>query len=125
MQLSREWSKSASTDNIEKTLFYWADDTVILIPGQLVKGKEAIRVMMLETFKIPGLLVSWEPISVEVSERGDMAYMPEVNKVTFKDSTGWPVKPTNKAVTIWKKQTDGSWKNIVDIWNASPEYINP
>jgi ketosteroid isomerase-like protein len=26
----------------------------------------------------------------------------------------------NKAVTIWSKQVDGSWKNVVDISTADP-----
>jgi len=25
-----------------------------------------------------------------------------------------------KVVTIWRKDSDGQWKNVVDIWNAAP-----
>ena len=121
MQISREWSKSASTDSLEKTLGYWADDAVVMSPGQpLIKGKKAIREMMVATSKIPGFRISWEPLSVEVSNSGDMAYMLEENQVTVTDSLGKPMTQYNKAVTVWKKQPDGSWKNVVDIWNAIP-----
>lgn len=34
MQLSREWSKSASSRDVEKTLSYWTDDAVVISAGQ-------------------------------------------------------------------------------------------
>ena len=121
MQLSREWSKAASTDSIDKILGYWADDAVVMPPGDAaIKGKEGIRAMVEGAAKMPGFKISWEPISVSVSESGDMAYMIEKTQITFNDSTGHPMTQLNKGVTIWKKQADGSWKNVVDTWNAEP-----
>ena len=121
MQISREWSRSAATGNVEKTLGYWADDAVIMSPGQpLLKGKKAIRDMIESTSKIPGFKISWEPLSVSVSESGDLAYMIEKNQITVNDSLGNPINEFNKVVTIWRKEADGSWKNIVDMWNDDP-----
>jgi uncharacterized protein (TIGR02246 family) len=121
MQISRDWSRTAATDSIEKTLSYWADDAVVMSPGQPpVKGKNAIRQMVTGTSKIPGFKISWEPLSVQVSKSGDLAYMLEQNQISFSDSLGQPVTEYNKAVTIWRKEADGSWKNIVDIWNSDP-----
>ena len=116
MQVSREWSRSASTDSIEKTMSYWADTAIFLSAGQpVLNGKKEIRGMVEQSGKIPGFKISWEPISVSVSQSGDMAYMIEQNQVTMNDSTGKPVTRYGKGVTIWKKDTDGSWKNVVEI----------
>ena len=121
MQISREWSKTAATDSIEKTLSYWADDAVVMSPGQPpLKGKDAIREMVMSSSKIPGFKISWEPLSVSLSKSGDMAYLIEQNQITMNDSTGHAVTEFNKGVTIWRKEADGSWKNIVDMWNAAP-----
>jgi len=121
MQLSRDWSKSAATDSIEKTLSYWAEDAIVMSPGEpALKGKQAIRGMIEGTSKIPGFKISWEPLSVVVSKSGDMAYMIEQNQITVNDSLGNPITQYNKAVTIWRKEADGSWKNVVDMWNAEP-----
>jgi ketosteroid isomerase-like protein len=121
IQISREWSKSAATDSIEETLSYWADDAVVMSPGQPpLKGKNAIREMIKGTSKIPGFKISWEPISVFVSKSGDIAYLIEQNQITVNDSLGKPITEFNKSVTIWRKEADGSWKNIVDMWNADP-----
>ena len=90
-------------------------------PGEpALKGKQAIRGMIEGTSKIPGFKISWEPLSVVVSKSGDMAYMIEQNQITVNDSLGNPITQYNKAVTIWRKEADGSWKNVVDMWNAEP-----
>ena len=121
MQISREWSKSSSTDSLEKTVSYWADDAIVMPPGQpSVNGKKAIREMVEGCSKIPGFKISWEPISVNVSKSGDMAYMIEQNQVMMNDSLGKPIIEYNRSVTIWRKDANGTWKNIVDISNADP-----
>jgi len=117
MQISRDWSKSAATGNVEETLGYWAEDAVVMSPGDApIKGKNAIRGMIEATSKIPGFKISWEPLSVVVSQSGDMAYMIEQNQVSVNDSLGKSITTYNKGVTVWRKEADGSWKNIVDMW---------
>ena len=81
--------------------------------------------MVENSSKIPGFKISWEPLSVSVAEKGDMAYMIEQNQITVNDSLGNPMTEYNKGVTVWRKQADGSWKNIVDIWNAAPAPNKP
>ena len=121
MQISRDWSKAAATGNIDSTLSYWADDAVVMGPGQpLLQGKAAIRGMLESTSKVPGFRISWEPKTVSVSKSGDMAYMTEETQITLTDSTGKPFTEFNKAVTIWKKDSSGNWKNVIDTWNANP-----
>jgi uncharacterized protein (TIGR02246 family) len=121
MQVSRDWSKAAQTDSIDKILSYWADDAVVMLPGDdVIKGKQAIREMVEGSSKIPGFKISWVPISASVSKSGDMAYLIENNQVSTTDSTGKTITQYNKAVTIWRKEADGSWKNVVDIFNANP-----
>jgi uncharacterized protein (TIGR02246 family) len=116
IQLSKDWSQVASTGDVEKTVSYWAEDAIVMSSGQPpVKGKQAIRKMVEESYKIPGFRISWQPQTVGVSESGDMAYIIENSQVSFSDSTGKSITQNNKAVSLWRKQADGSWKNVVDI----------
>lgn len=120
MQLSRDWSNAASTGDVEKIVSYWADDAVLMSAHEpVLNGKQAIREMVEKSFKMPGFRISWEPQSVVVSESGDMAYLLENSQISFNDSTGKAITFKNKAVSIWRKQGDGSWKNTVDI--STPE----
>ncbi|HYD22192.1 MAG TPA: nuclear transport factor 2 family protein [Flavipsychrobacter sp.] len=121
MQISREWSKSASTNDIEKTVSYWADDAIMMSNGQpTLKGKKAIREMVEHSSKIPGFKISWEPVSVSVSDDGSMAYMIEKNQITTNDSTGKPVTKYGTGVTIWTKDANGHWENKVEMMNDAP-----
>ena len=36
------------------------------------------------------------------------------------DSIGNPIITYNKTVTVWRKEADGSWKNVIDMWNEDP-----
>ena len=120
MQTSRDWAQVAATADLEKSLSYWSDDAVVMMAGQpMLKGKEEIRKMVEGSFKTPGFKISWEPQSGEISQSGDMAYLMENETMTMNDSTGKAITIHSKGVTIWKKQSDGSWKNVVDI--ATPE----
>jgi uncharacterized protein (TIGR02246 family) len=116
MQLSKEWSAAAVAGDVEKTLSYWAEDAVLIAPHEpLLSGKQAIRQMVQQMFSSPGFKISWQPQTVHVSESGDMAYLIEDSQVTYPDSTGKLHIVNNKSVTIWRKQSDGTWKNVVDI----------
>jgi uncharacterized protein (TIGR02246 family) len=121
MQTSREWSQITATRDVEKTLSYWADDAVVMSAGQpTLKGKKEIRKMVEESFKTPGFKISWEPQSAEVSPNGDLAYLLEDETMSMNDSLGKTVTLHNKGVTIWKKQSDGSWKNVIDVTTPQP-----
>jgi ketosteroid isomerase-like protein len=121
MQASREWSRLASTDSIEKIMSYWADDAIFLSSGQpQLNGKIEISKMVESSLKNPDFKISWEPMTVVVSESGDMAYMIEKNQMTMKDSSGSPVIKYGKVVTIWKKDARGSWKNVVEVGVDDP-----
>jgi uncharacterized protein (TIGR02246 family) len=116
MQLSKEWSQAAFRGDVEKIIGYWADDAVVMSAGEpVLNGKQAIRKMVEESYKMPGFRINWEPQSVVVSESGDMAYLLENSQISFTDSTGKPFTINNNAVSIWRKQKDGTWKNAVDI----------
>lgn len=121
MELSREWAKSAQTTDIEKVLSYWSDDAIVMAPGQPATiGKEALRKMLEMNTTIPGFEVNWEPKEAYVSQSGDLAYSIGVNYMKMQDSSGNKITIFHKAVEVWKKQDDGSWKCVVDIFNTDP-----
>jgi len=117
MKISRDWSTLVGKGDMDAALDVWAKDAVVLPPGMAVfEGREAIREFVNQTSARPGFSISWEPVSVHVSECGDMAYMIERNVITMNDSEGNPVTTHGKVVTVWRKE-GGTWKNVVDIWN--------
>jgi len=121
MDLSREWAKSIATGGLEVALSYWSDDAICLFPGQPpLRGKEAIREMLKGTSAIPGFEVSWEPKEAFVSKSGDLAYVLAQNYFKMSDSLGNTITTFNKGIEVWKKQVDGAWKCVIDIYNDDP-----
>ena len=121
MQLSRDWSDLVATGDVDAIVAGWAEDAVMMPPGTPpLKGKAAIRAYVEAAEQIPGFEISWEPLEVHVASSGDMAYMIERNVTTVHDSLGNPVTTHGKVVTVWKKDPNGSWKNVVDMWNETP-----
>ena len=118
METSREWAKSKSN---EEYLSFWHENAKLMQPGQAtLHGHKDISVMLKSTEDIPGFAVDWEPQEAHISESGDMGYLIEKTSFTMNDSLGNPMTEFYKTVTIWKKQEDGSWINVVDIFNADP-----
>ena len=122
MQLCKDWSNLIKTGDTDKIMEGWANDAIMMAPGfPPLRGRDAIRNYVEEGNKIPGFGIRWEPLEAHISETGDMAYLIERNEITVSDSIGNPIKSYNKVVTIWKKQPDGKWKNVVDMWNSDPK----
>lgn len=123
MQLSRELSQLAGTDSTEKFLSYWADDAVVMPPGHPpIKGKIAIKNMLINKARQPGFKVSWQPQSATIAQSGNIAYLLEDNLVTVYHTSGKSIIHVNKGVSIWRKE-NGAWKKTVDIWNEDPYHL--
>jgi len=114
MQTSREWSKAAAAGNTEAVLAYFDESAVMISEGQPpVRGKKAIREYLAQTSMIPGFKIEWEPVEATVS--GDLGYMIERTRITMNGPQGTPETQQMQALTVWRKQADGSWKNVVDM----------
>jgi ketosteroid isomerase-like protein len=121
METSRNWAKAAASGNVDSVLAYWSDDAVVLQPDQpALVGKSAIRQMVVGSMKEPSFSITWEPERAVISEGGDMGYLIEHNRMTYSDSTGKARTFNGKVVTIWKKDANGNWKCVVDMWSANP-----
>ena len=95
---------------------YWSDDAVMLPPGlPVLDGKTAIREYVEGAANIPGFKIGWEPERVHISLSGDMAYLIERNVTEFDDERGNRIFTPGKVVTVWRKDKQGSWKNVVDM----------
>jgi uncharacterized protein (TIGR02246 family) len=120
-RLDKAWAQAAAARDVEKSVSFWADDASLLPPGQpAVVGKDALRRYVSESFAIPGFSISWETKEFVVSTSGDLAYGMGTNTVTIHDAQGNPVTESGRAVTVWRKGKDNSWRCVIDIWNAEP-----
>src|SRR5215471_2723009 len=85
----RPWQEAIAAKDVDRALSFWADDAVVLAPGQpKLVGKDAIRRFVTESFKIPGFGIRWETTSVQVSPQGELAYAFANTTTTFNGPGG-------------------------------------
>jgi uncharacterized protein (TIGR02246 family) len=116
--LDAQWSKTAAANDLDGAVSYYSEDAALLPPNAPVAtGKPAIRAIW-ATLLVPGASVSWQPSNVEVARSSDLAYSMGSYQSSMKDSRGKPVADHGKYVEVWKKQADGKWKTVADIFNS-------
>jgi ketosteroid isomerase-like protein len=121
LERDAEWSAAASEGrDVELILSFWTDDAVVLPPGlPSITGKVALRQYVEGSMKIPGFKISWASTDVTFSPDGNLAYMFSQNAVTMNAPDGTLTTTEGRAVTIWRRESDGEWRCAVDIWNAA------
>ncbi len=123
LKTDQEWAASASQGiDVERIISFWSDDAKIYPPrSPVVEGKQAIREFVIGSLKMPGFSVMWEPVEVVVAPGGDMGYTTGRNRFTIPDGSGNLLTMRGRYVTVWRRETSGTWKCVIDIWNSEPE----
>jgi uncharacterized protein (TIGR02246 family) len=118
LQIDAEWSGAAQGRDVDRVVSFWADDAIVFPPGSPpLKGKPAIREFVAKSYQTPGFSISWKTTNVAVSRSGDLAYARGTNRVSFTGLDGRQVTVEGKAVTVWRREKEGIWKCVIDIWN--------
>ena len=113
-----QWAKTAGANDLDGTVAYYVDDASLLPPNApIANGKQAIRTMWAGLLG-PGTSISWRATKVEVARSSDLATIMGTYQLTMNDPQGNPVNDKGKFVEVWKKQADGKWKVVADIFNS-------
>jgi ketosteroid isomerase-like protein len=114
-----DWSKAAQTKQVAAWTAYYADDTVVMPPNDKpASTREAISKVVGDLLALPNLTIGWQPVKVEAARSGDVAYARGTYDLSFKGARGRLVRDHGKYLEVWKKQPDGGWKCIVDMWSS-------
>ena len=124
--LDAQWSAAAGGKDLDKTIAFYSGDAIVLpTNAPAATTKEAIRNTWRDLLASPGLAISWKTTKVEVSKSSDIAYTTGTYELTMNDASGKPVPDHGKYVEVWKKQSDGKWKVVADIWNSDLPLPSP
>ena len=96
---------------IKAFLYYVSDSGVMLRDDAYpLRGKRAIYDLF-STRNDTSFILTWEPLFESIARSGDMGYTYGIFTSRVK-ATGEESRGTY--ITIWKKQTDGQWKFVLD-----------
>jgi uncharacterized protein (TIGR02246 family) len=113
-----QWAKVAGANDLEATVSYYTDDASLLAPNApIATGKQAIRAVW-ATLLNPDTTVSWQVTKADAARSGELAYVMGAYQITAKNPKGKSLEDRGKLVEVWKKQADGKWKVVTDIFNS-------
>lgn len=114
-----DWSKAAGAKDVDKIVSYYSDEAIVMPPNAPVTtSKEVIRKIWKDYVTSPGFSGGWKATKVEVARSGELGYVSGTWEFTVNDASGKPATDRGKFTEVWKKQADGSWKCVADIWNS-------
>lgn len=94
----------------------YADDAVMLAPNsEPVNGKAAIAEVINGFPPLSGVKFT----QVSVDGVGDAAWVQGTYEMTMTPPGAAPISDRGKYLEVWRKQADGSWKIVRDIYNTS------
>ena len=65
----------------------------------------------------PNYSLSWKANDASVAASGELGYTAGTFVEKTKGADGKTTTATGKFLCVWKKQKDGKWKGIRDMWN--------
>jgi len=121
LKVDRDFYKASVQNGTGRAFIDFADDSAIILRQRqfpsIGKKNLARDWLNLENEKTP---LSWDPLKAEVSPDGQLGYT--IGKWTFIDinKEGKIDTTYGDYVTIWKKQSGGTWKYVFDGGGSTP-----
>jgi ketosteroid isomerase-like protein len=114
---SDDWSKAAAAKDVAKFASFYSDDATMMFPAEpAIHGMKDIKSVVGATMQDPNFAMSFTTDKVDVS--GTLAYSQGAVSMTSTMRNGKPFTDKGKYLTAWKKQADGSWLVVEDIFNS-------
>jgi ketosteroid isomerase-like protein len=113
------WSAMAEKKDQNGFLSFYAPDAVVLPQGfPAATDANSIRQVFEHLMSLPGFALTFGTTRVEVASSGDLAAETGSYRLTANDESGKPQTQHGKYMVAWKKQPDGQWKALFDMFNA-------
>jgi uncharacterized protein (TIGR02246 family) len=115
--MSDEWSKAGAAKDAAKFATFYADDATVMFPSEpSFHGMDSIKQVVAPMMQDPNFALSFKAEKIEVA--GSLGYSQGSLSLTTTARDGKPFVDTGKFLKVWKKQADGSWKAVEDIFNS-------
>jgi Domain of unknown function (DUF4440) len=107
--LDAQWSKAAGARDLD---------------APVANTKQTIRDLW-APMMAPNMSVSWQLNQTEVARSGDLGYARGAYQLVMKDAAGKTTTERGKLLEVWKKQSDGKWKCVIDNFSADGPPASP
>jgi ketosteroid isomerase-like protein len=121
LEADRAFDRDVATGGAKAWASYFAPDgKMFRANATITQGRAEIEQLMAPFFGQPDVSLRWQPTFADASASGDLGYTTGESTTRGRDEQGRVVESRGRYVTIWKRQTDGSWKVALDIGANTP-----
>ena len=115
--IETQWNKDYNGRDVDAVMGHYAEDAALANPGvQLAAASDSRRAAITQFVSDPNLKIEFESDRVQVAKSGDLAYTRGHFTMQGTDpATKQPRSGTGNYLSVWKKQSDGSWKVVEDF----------
>lgn len=117
------WMKVFSAKDLDKSVAFCDEKGAVLAPNApIAEGKEAIAKSFSGFFRLVDLKITWHADKASVAKSGELGYTSGTYEMSYSAGAA-KIADRGKYVTVWKKQANGDWKVVLDIFNTDlPQY---
>jgi ketosteroid isomerase-like protein len=113
------WMKVWWAKDLEKSVAFFDKEGSMLPANEpIATGKDALTKLIGAAFADPDYRLSWHANKAGVARSGELAYTSGTYDLSMKDASGKTISDKGKCLTVWKKQADGTWKVLYDMFNS-------
>ena len=111
------WVKASAAKDAEKFASFYTDDASLLLQDMpAVTGKEAIAKSIKGMMSDPNFSLTFQGSRFDVAKSGDLGFSQGSYTMTMTNpKSKKAVTDKGKYLTVFKKQTDGTWKAVEDM----------
>ena len=118
VEAERAFARTSVEKGIRDSFYeFFAEDGINFQPHP-TKTRESIRKRPAQASR-PPITLNWEPVTADISRAGDLGYTTGPYWLTDQSPEHRPTQH-GYYFSIWKKQSDGSWKVEVDAGVQTP-----
>ena len=115
---SRRFSAAMVAGLSDEVAGFYTDDAVLLPPGKVVRGREAIRDYFAP--RKGRTQLGHEMKTEELAVDGGLAIDSGSWTSTWREGQGEPQTARERYLIVWRRQANGSWKIGWDMWHRPP-----
>ena len=119
LQADRDFSDAVSRGGSTAWVSWFAEDGRMVQPGVgLIQGRSAIGAQM-AGLDDPAASLVWRPDYADIAASGDLGWTTGTFVSESSGPDGQAVRGEGRYVSIWRLQSDGSWKVVMDLGNPT------
>ena len=121
-QADTRYTEAANAGDVDGLTALYASDATRYPPdGEPVHGLDAMRAFATRVSQTPGFHLTPTPLALVVAEAGDMGYTLNLLRLDLTGPDGAPMTEWLRDFHIWRKEPDGAWRIVEDIWHVMEE----